>query len=206
MQFHRLLAGLFLLTCLPSVASAACLDQAAASRGYKFQDSAGTVGEVKFKGTDQSVLLQNSGSETRQEFANGGQVLMESSTTVNGNPASHQIYMYTTVPELLDAVGKSTEYFATVHTLAPGKPDVLSYYHGTRKAVEAERVAIGDCTYDTLVVLGESVGMGVVMQKVITKINWSLILARYVKIATTTYIPPAKDPVVANSTMVRVGF
>src|ERR1022692_3093539 len=99
MTCHRLLAGVFLLTCLPSVAGAACLDRATALRGYKFQDSAGTVGEAKFKGTDQSVLLQNSGSETRQEFANSGQVLMETSTTVNGNPASHQIYMYTTVPD-----------------------------------------------------------------------------------------------------------
>jgi hypothetical protein len=206
MQFHRLLAGVFLLTCLPSVASAACLDQATASRGYKFQDSAGTVGEIKFKGTDQSVLLQSSGSETRQEFASSGQVLMETSTTTNGNPASHQIYMYTTVPDLLDAVGKTTEYFATVHTLAPGKPDVLSYFYGNRKIVEAERVTIGECSYDTFVLQGETVGMGVIMQKSIARLNWSPILARYVKSATTTYRPPIKDPVVVNWTVVRVGF
>jgi hypothetical protein len=206
MGFHRLLAGVLLLTCLPSVASAACLDRATAPRGYKFQDSAGTIGEVKFRGTDQSVMLQSSGSETRQEFANSGQVLQETSITTNGKLTLHQIYMYTALPDLLDAVGKTTEYFATVHTLAEGKPDVLSYYYGTRKIVEAERVTIGDCPYDTLVLQGETVGMGVVMQKSIARLNWSPILAKYVKSATTTYMPPTKAPVVVNWSVVRAGF
>jgi hypothetical protein len=187
-------------------ANAACPDEATARQGYKFEDSSGATGEVQFKGADQDVAFKSRTAEIHQRFTNNGHVMLASALSIN-NRTSQQTYTFAPMPPVLDAVGKTAEYVASMRAeAADGRVNTATRFDIKRKVIAAERVTIGECSYDTLVLVAETERSGDMAQKLVTRMNWSPVLARFVKAETTITTPPADKPVVTNWAITRVGF
>ena len=201
MDVRYLLAGILLCASWQSVAGAQCPDQTTAAKGYKFEDNAGATGEQQTQGTEQLAVIKSPGRELRQRFINNGQFMVES-TTVTDKLTLQLVNTLETLPPMLDAVGQSSDFgWSTRSGDGP-----TSWFYTRRKVVGAERVTIGECAYDTLVIVAETESTGEVARKQTMTANWSPVLAKYVKADITMVVLPANKPVVTNWMLVRVGL